>query len=434
MPYQPVTSKVLAAYGAGEEQARGEQTRQVTRENMPAALQGDREASARIAQFDPKTAFDADAHFAALQENDYKVHQRGVDLMASTLAPVAEAAPDQFPAQLEQTKQWARQNKIPEELIAGINTQDDVRRVLASTLSYKEQLSQQALTRNYALDERKTREDELMGQANRAHLAAQSQRELANAEATRGAGWSEEAINLAVDQRLAGDNQAFSNVGRGNQANAVVSRLRNRLAEVATERGLAGANIAAIDQELKAYGTGVRATAQKAANIKMAGNEFLRVAPQVEAALKDVPATKLTDLNALLNAWNTRTGDPGIVKLGGAINAAINTYARAISPQGVPTVHDKEEGIKIISTWMAKGQILGAMSQMKQEIGAALKSPEDTRAQLHDEFLHRFGIETTPRSPDDSEIYAPENEEDYNRLPSGARYIRPGESKTRVKP
>lgn len=227
---------------------------------------------------------------------------------------------------------------------------------------------------------------------------AQASQARAAAAAPRGgaANMSPAAIAFTVDRLLAGDKSAIQNIGRGTQGAANIAAIQNQLATTAAERGISGAQLASLTAELGAYGAGQRTAAVRSANIQMAGQEFLNISPTLRAAADNVNLSDYTDVNQILNLWRSHTGDPNITRLGAAMNAAINTYSRAVSPSGTPTVHDKEEGIKIMNLAMARGQIDAGLDQMEIEINAALESPVEVRQKMHDDFLAKFGQGKAP--------------------------------------
>ena len=55
--------------------------------------------------------------------------------------------------------------------------------------------------------------------------------------------------------------------------------------------------------------------------------------------------------------------------------AIINTYARAINPNGQPTVADKEHAREMLNTAMGPDKYNAVLDQMQQEIDMAHNSP-----------------------------------------------------------
>jgi hypothetical protein len=87
-----------------------------------------------------------------------------------------------------------------------------------------------------------------------------------------------------------------------------------------------------------------------------------------------VDAGKFKSLNEMENYAKTHTGDVPIVQLKASLNSLVNSYARAISPKGVPTVSDKQHAREIIDAALSKGQLSGVFDVMDQEMTAAHKA------------------------------------------------------------
>jgi hypothetical protein len=78
----------------------------------------------------------------------------------------------------------------------------------------------------------------------------------------------------------------------------------------------------------------------------------------------------------------------------------INAYARAINPQGVGTVADKEHAREMLSTAFSKGDYEAAIDQLMLEIDAARKSPGTVQKEMRDRFTGKASPERAPaRTP-----------------------------------
>lgn len=187
---------------------------------------------------------------------------------------------------------------------------------------------------------------------------------------------SDDALNFAVDQFLAGDNTAAQGYARNAQMKAA---FQNKLAERAKAKGMTGADLAAKVAEFQGAKAGQRTLGTRTANVEMAVQEAQNVIPIAEAASDKVNRTQYPTLNSILLAAEKGTGGEEVVRLAAATNSLINIYARAISPSGTPTVSDKDHAREILSTAYSKGQYRAAVDIMKQELEAARKSPGQVR-------------------------------------------------------
>lgn len=100
-------------------------------------------------------------------------------------------------------------------------------------------------------------------------------------------------------------------------------------------------------------------------------SQMIPIAQQYVAKLNpsDYPALNQAGMFVAKN-----TGDPTQAGLAASLNALVNSYSRAISPTGRPTVSDKNHAREIINTAMSRGQFGEVFNVMQQEMQAAQKS------------------------------------------------------------
>jgi hypothetical protein len=197
----------------------------------------------------------------------------------------------------------------------------------------------------------------------------------------------DETIGAMADQYRAGDTSVLTNLGRGAQGAENIVKLRQAIAKKNAALGEGGVEQAGRNAEFGGVKAAARTVGVKGANIDLAATEFNQVLPIVVEASNAVNRTNYPDLNKIIQAGQERTGDPAIVKFGGGINTLVNIYARAISPQGVGTVADKEHAREILQKAWSQGQFNAAVGMMKQEIDAALQSPGKVRDEQRKRFL-----------------------------------------------
>ena len=193
-----------------------------------------------------------------------------------------------------------------------------------------------------------------------------------------------DTIKTMAEQYLAGDKSVLSNLGRGAQGAGNIVKLRGEIAKQAAEQGMSGADVAARIAEFSGLTAGERTLGTRTATAGMAATEAKNLIPQALLTSEKVDRTKYKSLNDVENAFNKGTGDENVVRFFQANNALINTYARAISPTGAPTVSDKDHAREILETGFSKGQYKAAVDQMQKEIDAALKSPGQVRGEFRE--------------------------------------------------
>lgn len=200
-----------------------------------------------------------------------------------------------------------------------------------------------------------------------------------------------EEVDFMADQILAGDKSPFNNIGRGAQGAENIASLRRAVATKARGRGLGGADLAALNAEFAGLQAGERTLGTRTANIEMAASEAQNLMPIALEASRAVNRSQYPSLNKIQLAIQQGTGDQNVVKLGVAVNGLVNTYARAISPTGNPTVSDKDHAREILDKAWSNGQFEAAVGQMQQEIGAARKSPGSVRGEFRNAISGRQG-------------------------------------------
>jgi len=200
-----------------------------------------------------------------------------------------------------------------------------------------------------------------------------------------------DVLGFMAQQVLAGDKSPFQNLGRGIQGANNIAALRGEVMRQAQGRGLGGADLAALNAEFSGLQAGERTLGTRTANVEMAASETQNLIPMALAASKAVPRTQYPTLNKIQLAVQQGTGDENVVRLNVAVNGLVNTYARAISPSGTPTVSDKDHAREILDKAWSNGQFEAGVDQMNKEIAAARKSPGSVRGEFRSAISGRAG-------------------------------------------
>lgn len=242
---------------------------------------------------------------------------------------------------------------------------------------------------------------------------------------------SDEAADFSADQILAGDKSPLQNLGRGQQGAQNLVKLRQTVTSKAIARGLKGSDLAALNAEFAGLQAGERTLGTRTANVEMAASEAQNLIPLALNASANVKRTDYPTLNKVILAAKQGTGDENVVRLGVAVNGLVNTYARAISPTGNPTVSDKDHAREILDKAWANGQFAAAVNQMQQEIGAARKSPGSVRGEFRAAISGgEPGMANVPDAPNapapKSQMLArPKTPADVSKLKSGTHFLDP---------
>jgi hypothetical protein len=198
-----------------------------------------------------------------------------------------------------------------------------------------------------------------------------------------------ETIRRMAEQALAGDTSVLRNPGRGVAGRINMARLRTEVTQLATERGMSGAEVAQKGLEYAGSKVEQQTIARNFANIRNAAQEFNRMLPLALEASAAVNRTSYPFLNKIVLAGREQRGDSNVVAFGTSIISLINSYTRAINPRGQPTVYDKQHAADLLNKSWSTGQFQAATSMMQREIDAALHAPPDLREQMHKEFIKR---------------------------------------------
>lgn len=229
---------------------------------------------------------------------------------------------------------------------------------------------------------------------------------------------SDESANRMAQQYLAGDRQAIAGLGIGAAGNLNRVKVQNAVTAQAKDLNMSPEQTAAKLAEFSGLTSGERALGTRTANIGIASNEFLQMAPLGITASNNVNRTQYPNLNAIDLAVQKGTGDENTVRLAAATNSLVNIYARAINPSGVATDADKAHGRAILDKAFSQGQYAAAVNQMQLEINAALKAPGAVKQQMRSDFIEQpqQSGQTQPpaeypnakQSPQDGQWYIPD--------------------------
>lgn len=235
-----------------------------------------------------------------------------------------------------------------------------------------------------------------------------------------------DTLTFMAQQVLAGDKSPFTNIGRGAQGAENLAALRTEVQRQAQGRGLGGADLAALNAEFGGLQAGERTLGNRTANIEMAASEAQSLMPLALQASAKVNRTQYPSLNKVILAAQQGTGDENVVRLGVAVNGLVNTYARAISPTGAPTVSDKDHAREILDKAWSQGQLGAAIGQMNQEIQAARKSPGSVRGEFRHAISGRSGDAAFPEAastPKSQMLARPKSPADAMKLPAGTHFL-----------
>jgi hypothetical protein len=188
-------------------------------------------------------------------------------------------------------------------------------------------------------------------------------------------------------------------IGRGAQGPQEIAQILSRAAQIAEQRGIDPDKLAENWQSFGARSGGLKTLFQRATGLTLVENEANRLIPRVRELLPQLDHTQYKDLNAAINAYKERTGDPSIVKLGISAESLSSVYARILKGGGTPTGGETERAHEMLNKAWSSGQINAALDQMGLELQSAKQSTDDT--------LKEYGLSTKDIAPGASPPPAP---------------------------
>ena len=162
------------------------------------------------------------------------------------------------------------------------------------------------------------------------------------------------------------------------------NRVNGRNAKILATTLLANPDANVLELGVSASGATAaeRSLATQTAKMSTAANEANKMVDVVRTLSDKVDRTEFPTVNAITNAVSKGTGGKEIVQLNASINALVNSYARAISPTGQPTVSDKNHAREVINSAYSTGQISAILDVMQQEMSIAREAAGTASTEL----------------------------------------------------
>jgi hypothetical protein len=227
-------------------------------------------------------------------------------------------------------------------------------------------------------------------------LLDKAEKARADAGKKESAGIDDDTASFLADRVLAGDNKALTNLGRGAQGGENILKIQKLVAQKASANGMDARDILAATAEQSGLSSSQRTFGTQIAKMAVNSTEALGAIKLGYEASDGVPRTNWVPVNEAIQKYQAGTSSPELARFGASNLAIINTYARAISPTGTPTVHDKEEAQKLLSTATGPDAYKAILQQMEKEIAIAHGAPLKAKKEL----------ETIRKAPKDSADHA----------------------------
>lgn len=210
-----------------------------------------------------------------------------------------------------------------------------------------------------------------------------------------------ESVDALADQALTGDKSVFIGLGRGDAGAYNLSAVRKRMVEKMKMSGMTGAQIAVKNAEFNGIVAAERTASVKGANIELAGNEFTNIIPIAQEASNKVARSKFKPFGNAQIMFDENFNDPDVSSFAAANNGLVNTYSRAISPTGIPSVEDKRHARQILSIAKNQESYNSAVNTLQREIEAAKKSPGQVRSSLSEAIKGDKSVSSISKDDED---------------------------------
>lgn len=201
----------------------------------------------------------------------------------------------------------------------------------------------------------------------------------------------DDTANWLADRVLQGDTKALIGLGRGAQGAENITKIQTLAARKAADQGLNPSDILARTAEQSGLTAQQRTFGTQVAKMAVNSTEAQGAIELGREASKAVPRTNWVPINKLIQAGQVITSDPKLIQFAAANLAIVNTYARAISPTGTPTVHDKEHAEKLLSTATGPEAYNALLDQLNKEIEIAHAAPMKAKREME-------AIRTAPKT------------------------------------
>lgn len=193
----------------------------------------------------------------------------------------------------------------------------------------------------------------------------------------------DKGLKFRIGLAATGDPTAFQNISRGKSGDSIRNAIWDGLA---AQPDMTPEKLASLHLKYKSLTSEEGALGTQTAKLSTAGEEFDRMADLAEAASDRVDREKYPTLNKAIEAFDAGTGDTGIVSLVTNARGAVNTWARAINPNGVATVEATAAGTHLLDVAYSKGQFSEALKQMRNETKAARAAPAAVQKSISDQI------------------------------------------------
>lgn len=181
-----------------------------------------------------------------------------------------------------------------------------------------------------------------------------------------GQGLTPEAMNmLATRYNLTGD---APNVGNSKALGFQKLQMFNKAAEQMKDQGVTPEQQIVSQSDIKAAQSGLKNLEKQKGVIFSYADTADKAIDYANELSKKTARSGLPVFNTWLNAGRVATGDPSVSQFNTAVNTAVNEYAKATSPGGVPTDAQRAHAYEILSSALTPEQFEKNVEALHQEV------------------------------------------------------------------
>jgi hypothetical protein len=195
---------------------------------------------------------------------------------------------------------------------------------------------------------------------------------------------TDQTADFLAERVLASDPKALVGLGRGAQGAENLAKIQGLVAQKAAERGIDASDMMANAAKQQGLGAQQRTFGTQTARMATASTEAEGALDLLLQSSSKVSRTGFLPLTKAIQLAQTNMNDPNLAELKAAVTTASNTYARAISPTGVPHAADKEHAFAMLNSAQSEPALQAVVSQLKREIDIAHRAPEKAQTMMED--------------------------------------------------
>ncbi len=181
-----------------------------------------------------------------------------------------------------------------------------------------------------------------------------------------GQGLTPEAINLlATQQQLTG---SIPNIGNSKASGFAKNQIFNKAAQNMADQGVSPQDVISSQSDVKAAQSGLKNLEKQKGVIFSYADTADKAIDYANELSKKNNRAGFPIFNTWLNTGKFQSGDPDVSQFNTAINTAVQEYAKATSPGGVPTDAQREHARDILSSSLTQQQFEKNVEALHQEV------------------------------------------------------------------